>query len=820
MLRRAAVVCVMAAAALPAPAAANPLLDKAQANLDIVGLSAAAGAAGLLILLGLGIWLHRIFRARGRLLGRGAQGMLAATGTECLVRRRNGTLVGSAGLPAMLDIAPRRGLKIEDILAAFETAPAAQLTTAITELTSTGNAFRLTLKTRAGRHVRIDGGPGRKGEAFLLADVTEHAGPLESRDGQYDRLRSLVDSLPLPMWSRDHLLSIQDCNTAYVKAVEADTLDQVVEEGREFAEGNLATSARTLAQRALQSGLAQTESHHIVVGGQRRLYDLTEVPLGNAGQTAGFALDTTILEEVHQDLTRVVRAHDDVLERLATAIAIFGPDRRITFFNSAFARIWELEEEWLTSNPELNEILDRLRDRRMVPETGDFRAFKEEWDGHFTSLMTPREELMYLPNGQAIWTVISPHPFGGILVTFEDVTDRLTLERSYNTLIDVQRETLDNLEEGVAVFGEDDCIKLSNPAFRALWELDEEYLTGNPHVRDILGRCEPLIRYGKDFDEFASGFLGQLASRDTQTGVWNRTDDKVVGWGLVPLPDGGALFSCSDMSDAIRVERALRERNEALEAADRLKSEFVANVSYELRTPLNTIIGFTKILDNNYFGELNGRQQEYVQGILEASSRLLSLINDILDLAVIEAGRMVLDLQPVKVNELLQSVAVLTSEWAREQDLSIRFNCPPDVGEVRADESRLKHALFNLISNAIKFTPPGGSIVVSASRQANDLRLVVEDTGAGIEGEDQEKVFGKFVQGENASSRQAGAGLGLSLVKSLIELHGGKVEIESTPGEGTKVVCILPAGATDLSATDPMPPMGDTGDAEQGVAAE
>ena len=653
----------------------------------------------------------------------------------------------------------------------------------------------------------------------MLTDVTEHAGALEDRNQQYTRLRALVDNLPLPMWSRSPDLAIQDCNSAYVSAVEADSVEQVVSESREFAEGNLATSARTLAQRALQSGLAQTESHHIVVGGQRRLYDITEVPVGDTRQTAGFALDGTQLEETSQTLYRVMRAHDDVLDRLATAIAVFGPKRQITFFNSAFARIWELEEEWLNSNPELNEIFDRLRDRRMVPETGDFRGFKEEWDSHFTSLMSPREELLYLPNGQAIWTVISPHPFGGILVTFEDVTDRLTLERSYNTLIDVQRETLDNLAEGVAVFGEDGCIKLSNPAFREIWELDEEYLTGNPHVREILERCETLIRFGGDFETFTNTFLAQLASRESQTGVWNRTDEKIVGWGLVPLPDGGALFSCRDISDTIRVERALRERNDALEAADRLKSEFVANVSYELRTPLNTIIGFTEILDNSYFGELNDRQREYVQGILEASSRLLSLINDILDLAVIEAGRMVLELQPVRVDQLLQGVSVLTSEWAREQDLSIRFICQPDVGEVQADESRLKHALFNLISNAIKFTPAGGSIVVSADRVGNDLNLVVEDTGDGIEDGDQDRVFDKFVQGKKTSTRNTGAGLGLSLVKSLIELHGGKVVLESTPGEGTRVRCVLPAGPTDMSSSDSPRRTEDRGGTAQGVAA-
>ena len=180
----------------------------------------------------------------------------------------------------------------------------------------------------------------------------------------------------------------------------------------------------------------------------------------------------------------------------------------------------------------------------------------------------------------------------------------------------------------------------------------------------------------------------------------------------MPLPDGNVLLSYLDVTDSTRVEHALRERNEALETAGRLKSEFIANVSYELRTPLNAIIGFAEILTNQYFGELTPRQLDYSRGILDSSHRLLSLINDILDLATIEAGYMTLETGQLDIHTLMSSVLTLTRERARNQNLKLDFDCPPDIGTIEADERRLKQALFNLISNAIKFTPAGGSMTV------------------------------------------------------------------------------------------------------------
>jgi signal transduction histidine kinase len=266
----------------------------------------------------------------------------------------------------------------------------------------------------------------------------------------------------------------------------------------------------------------------------------------------------------------------------------------------------------------------------------------------------------------------------------------------------------------------------------------------------------------------------------------------------VPLPDGNVLLTYLDVSDTARVERALRERNEALETAGRLKSEFIANVSHELRTPLNAVIGFAEVLTNCYFGALNPRQLDYSHSILESARLLMRLINDILDLATIEAGYMVLETGRIEVFAMLQAVLSLTRERARCRDLELDLRCPPDIGIIEGDERRLKQALFNLISNAVKFTPPGGAIRLEAARREDALLLTVADTGVGIPPADQARVFEKFERGV----RQSGAGLGLSLVKSLIELHGGTVVIESASGQGARITCRLPVAqpATHIPA--------------------
>ncbi len=637
----------------------------------------------------------------------------------------------------------------------------------------------------------------RAASADTLAEAREAARrAVRQRDG----FKALLDALPLPVWRRRADLGLDWCNAAYAQALGGDPAS-IAESGQELAAGAIDHQGRGLADRARQTRVGQSESHPVVVNGARRLFDFTEQPFEDEnGQIAGligYAQDCTGLEETQQELARHIAAHGEVLERLGSAIAIFGSDTRLKFFNHAYVQLWDLEETWLAGEPTLGEVLEALRERRRLPEVVDFQAFKREQLKLFTSLIEPVEELFYRPDDTTIRQVMSPHPFGGLIFTFEDVTDRLALERSYDTLSAVQEATINNLYDGVAVFGSDGRLQLSNPAFARLWDLTPEDLAEAPHVSVLIEKTKRFFNLREDWSTLKPRLIVRVTEPESRAGRLERTDGMVLSYACVPLPDGACLLSYVDVTDSIRVERALRERNEALETADRLKSEFIANVSYELRTPLTVILGFTEILANEYFGPLNERQKEYSRGILESSQRLLALINDILDLAIIDAGYMQLELAPVGVHGLLASVVELNQSRAREVGLTLELDCPADIGMLTADERRLKQAIFNLVSNAIKFTPPDGTVTVSGRRAAEgtDAEVVIEvaDTGAGVAEADREQVFEPFHRGSPPARGSApGLGLGLSLVKSFVELHSGRVEFISRPGGGTRVLCYLP----------------------------
>ncbi|MDE2030045.1 MAG: PAS-domain containing protein [Alphaproteobacteria bacterium] len=483
-----------------------------------------------------------------------------------------------------------------------------------------------------------------------------------------------------------------------------------------------------------------------------------------------------------------------MLEHLGSAIAIYGPDQRLEFYNHAYQNLWHAEEAFLDSKPTFGEVLEDARTRRVAPEQADFQRYKRERTALFTSLLEPREDLMHLPDGTTLRILVSPHPMGGLIFVHEDVTDKLALESSYNTLIAVQRETLDNLAEGIAVFGPDGKIGLFNPALAKIWNVPVDYLASSPHIADILEHVKPLLTHEESWDDFKREAVAYTLDRNPRTGRMNLSNGLTLDYVAVPLPDGAVLNSYLDVTDSIKAEQALRASNMALAAADRLKSEFVANVSYQLRTPLNTIMGFSEILTNQYFGELNDRQMEYARTIMDASRKLLLLINDVLDLATIEAGRMSLEQESTPVAGLLNAAKHMTAEWARQQSLEIVVDCPSDIGNFDVDAHRMKQVLFNLISNAIKYTPAGGRITLGARHAGEWIAVSVSDTGIGIPGDDLDRVFGKFERA-NPQSRQAGAGLGLSLVKSFVELHGGRIEMTSHPDQGTRVTCLIPVHA-------------------------
>ncbi len=767
--------------------------------LALIALAALAAALAALAVLYRRRWqaAERVAGAAARTAER-AEAQLAAAPLGCLAIAPAGAAVhGAPALFEALGLGALTEAPLGAIPDAFEDEDAKALSAAIEDLRGRGAEFHMTLARKDGARVlEFRGARARAAdgasvaELIWLHDVTESSRALADAEAERDSFKGLLDALPLPIWRRDGALDLVYCNRAYGRAVDeapAQALTKAVELlGKAKAEAGRAIGRRALAARAPAS-----EAHHVVIEGSRRLLEVGEYPTRD-GSLIGLAVDRTDAEELQAELSRHVGAHADVLENLGSAIAIFGPDLKLKFFNSSYAHLWRLDENFLQREPELGDILEALREVRRLPEHANFPEYKREWLRGLRTLIEPIEELLHLPDGSTLRSVASPHPFGGVLLTYEDVTDKLSLESSYNTLIEVQRETLDNLYEGIAVYGADGRLKLSNPAFARIWDLPEGLLEAEPHVRELVARTRDFFEVS---DAEWQGVMETRVARATEpeprSGRRVRADGSVIDWALVPLPDGASLFTFLDVTDSIRVERALRDRAEAMETADRLKSEFIANISYELRTPLNAIVGFAEILENQFFGELNERQLEYSRGIVQASERLTALINDILDLASIEAGYLELEVAPVDLRALIESVETRAHERAHNQNIELRLECPDDIGSLAADARRLKQALFNLISNAIKFTPDGGAVTLAAERADAEVRLSVADTGPGIPQEDVERVFGKFER-VGGQSGQSGAGLGLALVKSLIELHGGRVELHSAPGRGTRVTCHIP----------------------------
>jgi signal transduction histidine kinase len=594
-------------------------------------------------------------------------------------------------------------------------------------------------------------------------------------------LNTVLNSLPIPVWLRGDDGQLSYCNQNYAEILET-TPQLALKRDQNLWSGNMVTG---------QDGHKKL-SEHTVIDGARHLLEFSEIPVSDIKGYVGYALDQTTTERLQKELHRHLTGHKEILENIASAVIIYDAEKRLAFFNHAYARMFEMDETWLHTHPVVTDVLDNLHKRRLLTEQADFPAFKQRTLQMFKSLLNPMQELLHLPDERTIRTVVAPHPGGGLLFVFEDVTDSLIIQRQANTQNAVQKETLDHLFEGVAVFASDNRLKLINPAFARLWRLSQEYQEPGKHISDIIEQLKSFFDYGDSWETYKQKIIQNVTDRIPKNGRLTRKDDTILDFTYVPLPDGAHLISYTDVSDSYRAERALRERNQALETADRIKSEFLHSFSFDLKAPINTIIGFGEILSDQYFGQLNNQQVTYCKGILESSNQLLTLVNDIIDLATIEAGQMNLNLQPVETKSVLNSVASIAAKRIKERNLVLSVTCAPDIGEFVADERRLKQALINLIQNSIKFTQAGGKITLAAVRIGYNLHLTVSDTGAGISRKDQKRIFRKFERTDEAMDRYDGIGLGLSLVKSLIELHGGRVMISSKQKAGTKVTCIIP----------------------------
>jgi signal transduction histidine kinase len=660
----------------------------------------------------------------------------------------------------------------------------ASLAQSVAGLRASGRAFNIGIKSQKGELLEADG-RAAGGLATLRIrplvgerrQMTELAYDANKLGKQVERLSAILDAAPFPAWIHDKDDALVWANQAYVASVDARSFE-VAQSMKSLAQASsLDVSKADQAQKLLGR-------IHAVQQGNRRAFNIHEV--GIDGGTAGFAIDVTSLETAEKELDRHIKAHTSTLDKLATAIAIFGPDQRLRFFNQSYVKLWGLDQAWLEEQPLDAEILDRLRAQRLLPEQANYREWKTKQLSSYTTLDV-REDYWYLPDGRSLMVVCEQHPFGGLTYLYENLTKEHQLESRVNELFETQRETLDNLAEAVSLFGTDGRLRLANPAFYRLWNVGAEE---KPHV-DQLSRVASFETEARAaWNDIRYGITGLDGSRKFSEGRF-RHGPLFLHFRAVPLPDGNALITFSDVSDSMRAEQALRERTEALEAADKLKTTFLASVSYEIRTPLTSVAGFAEALEAGIAGPLQPKQQEYVLDIRRSAADLTSIIDAIIDLSAIDAGAMELKLATIDVAELLEQATTRVLPALERRNQTISIEVAANVPAIRGDAARLKQIMGHLLSNAVGFSPHGAQITMGARRVKDMVQIWVADTGRGMDPELQGKAFERF-QSRPSPGSHRGPGLGLSLVKSFTELHGGRVSLVSKLDQGTTVVCTLP----------------------------
>ena len=721
--------------------------------------------------------------------------------------------VCSRRLAVLLDL--YRGLDSDfgDVLNGFDRASTEQLSSAVDRLRLDGRGFDIELFHAAtGRRIEARGvRAGERSEAVpvdmvWMSDVTEGVAAVDSLTKENDALKEknrflecTLDGMSSPIWLRDDDLSLIYCNAAYIKAVDARSANDVTSRGRELAPRASVREVRALAAAARASGVIRTAPFHMVIEGSRRLLEVTENPVSMAGtavdeeeskdnksrpslfgdgsglMTAGIAYDITRQEELETRLRRETASHAEVLERLGTAIAVYAADQRLAFYNTAFSQLWDLDPSWLRDGPTYGDIMESLRDQRRLPEVADFPAFKEQELDRFHSLIDPLEDVLHLPDGGTLRRVIAPHPMGGLLTTYEDVTDTLALEQSYNTLIAVQRETIDNLNEAIAVFSADGQLQLANPAFLSLWGLPPEVVEERISIAYAMDRMSESVGDDAAHDQHRNIILSALqpdSQTEPQQARFERADGKVLEVTTVPLPDGGALFSYDDVSDPARMETALRARARDLSASEQLRSTFIADAMSELRAPLATLLSQTS--NKKQTGTANSHTSDAVED-------LVRLVDDIAQLSALESDQNTLSLDSFDLSAALESTKALTKETMKAHKWDLTIKCPDSIGWLVADEHRIRLLLYHMTISTLRGAPDESKATLSVKRDGD------AESGDAIE---------LSIKGPAAPERESSKEwTGLSLIRHIADLHGGTVNAKTARNGARSIICRLPAGS-------------------------
>jgi len=606
----------------------------------------------------------------------------------------------------------------------------------------------------------------------------------------FTALVALIEAAPMPMWFRAPDGRLRLVNTAYVNAVAASSADAVIEQQIELVEPVEGISAMQVALGAVKGGKPVERMVNVTIAGSRRMLRISDLPLGDEG-IAGYAVDIEAMEELDRQFRAFREAQRSMVDQLSAGVAQFAPDRSLAFANLPFQRSFGLSSTATTEGLNFERLLDQARDAGKVPEVRDYPAWRREKAGWFAA-NEPQEDSWALADGTHLRILAQPMPDGGLLLIAEDRTEQLQLSATRDTLLRTRTATFDSLYESVAVFAPNGRMQLWNRRFAKDWGLDTEFLDTHPHVDVLLERIGARLRRPPMAKGIGDVIRAATLDRKQMGGRVVLADGRTLRYTGMPLPDGNGLLTVLDITDSQKAEAALKERNAALIEADAIKTRFLANMSYELRTPLTSIGGFAELLQAGLGGELTPQGQDYVKDILTSVARLGDQIESVLDLSQSEAGLLPLAHEEIELLPFVTAVAEERVQTLRENGISLDLRGDRSAGKVDGDRRRLARAIGHLLDNAIAASPRDGRIQVELSRRKGAARIAITDHGPGLDAAALARALGGLKVSKDGKTVERRQGIGLPLARQLIEAHGGTLELVSEPGRGTAAIVELP----------------------------
>jgi signal transduction histidine kinase len=677
-----------------------------------------------------------------------------------------------------------------------------QLSTAISTTQKSASPFRMAITPEgSSRSLALRGSladpqvsPGGAALVWIFdfseseTELTQLRDAASQAQGDFSALVGLIEAAPLPMWFRSTGAKLRLVNRAYVEAVGASSADEVIREQIELLEAVEGVSPAQLAEQVAAQKKPTERVVSATILGERRSLRVNDLPLSDDG-VAGYAVDIEDMEQIARQFRAFRNAQRAMLDQLSVGVAQFDAKERLVFANQPFHRLFELSPAAVSEALPFERFLSEAREKGRTPEVRDFPDWRKEHVNWFGAAET-KEEPWPLPGGVHLRIVAQPMPDGGLVLIAEDRTEQLALSATRDTLLRTRTATLDSLFEAIAVFSPDGSLQVWNRSFAGIWGIEPEMLDRHPMADDLLKAIRPNLAKPSKARLLGESIRAATLDRKENGGRLILSNGRALEFAGVPLPDGNGLLTVLDVTDSQKAERALRERNQALEEADAVKASFLANMSYEFRTPLTSIGGFTELIQSGAAGPVSEQMSEYLEAILESVNRLTDQVENVLDLSQSEAGLLPLNLVTLELQPFVAEVVREREDAidAAGLTLDLRGN---EGGKLKADARQLGRAIGNLVDNAIAGTDKGGRILVDVAKTREGVRIVVSDNGRGMDADALARAL-EGVSTNDDGSVELRQGLGIALAHQLVEAHGGTLTLHSEVGEGTSAIIHLP----------------------------